>query len=86
MKDICQICKKDLENEEGGGYEYRGFLFCEPHFDEGCEKVDRKRNEVMEVTTHSIASQRNGEFVNNRSKYLLWLFPLPHTNSYLRGQ
>jgi len=46
-------------------------MFCEPHFDEGCKRVDEKRSFVMEVTEKSIISQRNGEFKNNRDKYHL---------------
>jgi hypothetical protein len=70
MEDKCSVCKKDISGW-GEAYEYRGFLFCEEHLDDGTEKVDRKREEVMEVTNHSISSQRNGEFVNNRGKYHL---------------
>lgn len=44
-------------------------MFCGPHFDDGEERVNRKRAEVISVTEHSIASQRAGEFVNNRQKY-----------------
>lgn len=69
MKKICQKCKQEFEDSEL--YEYRGFIFCEQHFDEGQEKVEEKRAEVMEVTEQSIKSQRNGEFVNNRDKYHL---------------
>jgi recombinational DNA repair protein (RecF pathway) len=68
-KDKCATC--GTTESENGFYEYRGFIFCEPHFDEGIEKVDRKRGEVMEVTEASITSQRNGEFMNNRGKYHL---------------
>ena len=68
--ELCGVCKKVL-TEEDEVYEYRGFLFCEPHFDEGIEKVDRKREQVMETTSASVVSQRNGEFLNNRSKYHL---------------
>lgn len=68
-RGICQKCKQEFDL--GELYEYRGFEFCEEHFDEGCKRVDEKRQEVMEVTAHSIKSQRNGEFANNRSKYHL---------------
>lgn len=67
-EEICGICKKDLKDEDGGGYEYRGFLFCEPHFDEGIERVDRKRGEVMEVTNASLKSQAGGEWMNGGYK------------------
>jgi len=49
-------------------YEYRGFIFCEQHFDEGIEIVDTKRKEVMEVTAHSVKSQANGEWANGSYK------------------
>jgi hypothetical protein len=65
----CQICKLEFDDSEL--YEYRGFIFCQAHFDEGIKKVDHKRQEVMEVTEKSVKSQRVGEFVNNRSKYHL---------------
>lgn len=65
----CQKCKQEFEDSEL--YEYRGFIFCEKHFEEGQERVNEKRAEVMEVTEKSIESQRKGEFVNNRSKYHL---------------
>ena len=68
-EDKCATC--GTTESESGFYEYRGFIFCEPHFDGGIEKVDRKRGEVMKVTNASISSQRNGEFANNRSKYHL---------------
>ena len=65
----CQACKKYFDDSET--YEYRGFMFCEEHFDEGVDKVDDKREEVMKVTEASTRNQRNGEFVNNRKKYHL---------------
>jgi len=52
-------------------YEYRGFMFCQPHFSEGIKRVDEKRSFVMETTEKSIKSQRTGEFINNRKKYHL---------------
>lgn len=63
----CQLCKNLFDESEI--YEYRGFLFCEPHFDDGIKRVDEKRALVMEVTEHSISSQRKGEFINNHGKY-----------------
>lgn len=66
-EDICGVCRNSFPFEEL--YEYRGFVFCEPHFDEGQDRVNRKRAEVILVTEHSIASQRAGEFANNRRKY-----------------
>lgn len=65
----CSTCRRELEPSDA--YEYRGFIFCEPHFDEGTGKVDKKRTEVIAVTEASVASQRNGEFANNRGKYHL---------------
>lgn len=65
----CQICNEMFDDSDT--YEYRGFMSCSPHFEELQAKVDNKRQEVMEVTEHSIKSQRTGEFVNNRSKYHL---------------
>lgn len=75
--DICQLCKKKIKEivyEDGvidqeDYYEYRGFIFHEACFDEGIKRVDAKRQQVMEVTNHSVLSQRNGEFKNNSSKY-----------------
>lgn len=67
--NTCQICKKQFDDSET--YEYRGFLFCEEHFDEGIAKVDGKREMVMETIEKSVKSQRSGEFVNNRTKYNL---------------
>ncbi len=69
MKNKCQICGKYFDDSET--YEYRGFMACEKHFDELCEKVDYKRNEVMEITEKVVENQRKGEFVNNRRKYHL---------------
>jgi hypothetical protein len=63
----CQICKKYFNDSET--YEYRGFLFCEEHFEDGCKRVDEKRSFVMEVNEKSVSSQRKGEFVNNPEKY-----------------
>lgn len=62
MQKKCAIC--GTKESENGFYEYRGFVFCEPHFDEGIEKVDRKRGEVMEVTAAAIKSQAGGEWMN----------------------
>lgn len=77
--EICQLCKEEIETPDFGDgvldysdlYEYRGFVFHGKCHSEGIKKVDAKREEVMEVTEHSVMSQRNGEFVNNRSKYHL---------------
>lgn len=63
----CQICKKYFDDSET--YEYRGFMFCEEHFDEGIKRVDEKRGFVMETVAKSTESQRKGEFVNNPEKY-----------------
>ena len=66
-KEICQLCKSDLV-EDSDTYEYRGFLFHEKCFDEGCEKVDGKRKEVAEVTEKSLRSQSGGEWMNGGYK------------------
>ena len=65
--NTCQLCKKQFEDSDT--YEYRGFIFCEPHFAEGIKRVDEKRSFVMETTEKSVLSQRGGEFVNNHKKY-----------------
>lgn len=62
-KNKCQLCKEYFDDSET--YEYRGFMFCENHFDEGIKRVDEKRSFVMEVVEKSIKSQRVGEFINN---------------------
>ncbi len=41
----CCLCKKELDDYNG--YEYRGFHSCEEHFDDVCDRVDRKRNEII---------------------------------------
>jgi len=65
--DKCALCKQQFEDSEM--YEYRGFLSCQPHFDEVIERVDTKRAMVMETVEASTMSQRRGEFVNNHHKY-----------------
>jgi len=65
----CQVCHGLFDDSDT--YEYRGFLSCSEHFDELQARVNNKRAEVMEVTEHSVKSQRTGEFVNNRNKYHL---------------
>lgn len=67
--NTCQLCKEEFDDSDT--YEYRGFMFCQPHFEEGIKRVDEKRSFVMEVTEKSITSQRNGEFKNNSNKYNL---------------
>jgi hypothetical protein len=69
MKENCQKCKKPFDLD--ALYEYRGFVFCEEHFNEGQVLVEEKRAVVMEVVGRSVHSQRAGEFVNNRHKYHL---------------
>lgn len=80
MKDYeCSLCHEIIETPDYGDgtydesdvYEYRGFYFHAKCFEKGCEKVDERRREVMEVTEKSIMSQRRGEFVNNHGKYHL---------------
>lgn len=65
--NTCQICKQQFEDSDT--YEYRGFIFCSAHFNEGIEKVDHKRQEVIETVEATTQSQRKGEFVNNTDKY-----------------
>ena len=67
--NTCQICKEKFSDSDT--YEYRGFTFCQPHFDEGCKRVDEKRSFVIETVDKSVKSQRTGEFMNNRDKYHL---------------
>jgi len=62
----CQICKEYFDDSEA--YEYRGFIFCEKHFDEGIKKVDYKREQVMETVDKSIKSQVGGEWMNGGYK------------------
>ena len=74
--EICQLCKEEIKCPDFGDgtfdysdiYEYRGFTFHEKCFDEGVKKVDNKRQEVMEVTEHSIRSQADGEWQNGGYK------------------
>ena len=61
----CAICKEELTDSEC--YEYRGAYSCEKCFNEVQEKRDYQRQQVMEVTEHSIKSQRNGDFINGNS-------------------
>ena len=77
--EICQHCKKEIETPDFGDgtldysnvYEYRGFTFHAECMVAGEKKVEAKRGEVIHVTEHSVHSQRNGEFINNRNKYHL---------------
>lgn len=62
----CQLCKKFFDDSET--YEYRGFMFCEKHFDDGIKRVDEKRSFVMETTEKSIRSQADGEWNNGGYK------------------
>lgn len=73
---ICQLCKKQIETPDFGDgildysdlYEYRGFDFHEKCFDEGCKKVDAKRNEVINTVDKSIRSQADGQWHNGGYK------------------
>lgn len=71
----CALCHETYSNYDPDDshqiFEYRGFLGCTDCIKEVRKQVDAKRQEVMEVTNHSISSQRKGEFVNNRGKYHL---------------
>lgn len=67
MQYECQICHEYFDWSDT--YEYRWFTACSDHFDELQEKVDYKRQQVIETIEHSTKSQRNGEFINNPKKY-----------------
>lgn len=62
----CSTCNKVLNQSDA--YDYRGFIFCTEHFDDGQEKVEDKRKEVMEVTEHATRSQVGGEWANGGYK------------------
>ena len=62
----CQVCKEYFNDSQT--YEYRGFLFCEEHFDEGIKKVNYKRVEVVETTEKVLKSQAGGEWQNGGYK------------------
>jgi len=62
----CSVCKSILNQSRA--YEYRGFLFCEKHYDEGQGKVEKKREQVMETTKNSARSQAGGEWHNGGYK------------------
>lgn len=62
----CSICEKILNQSDA--YDYRGFIFCQPHLEEGRGKVEHKRKEVMEVAEHSVRSQASGEWQNGGYK------------------
>lgn len=73
---ICQLCEKPIETPDFGDgildysqvYNYRGFDFHEECFDEGCKKVDYKRQEASEQMEHSLKSQQAGEWLNGGYK------------------
>jgi hypothetical protein len=65
-KNKCQLCKELFDDSET--YEYRGFMFCEEHFDEGIKRVDEKRSFVIETTEKSVRSQADGEWQNGGYK------------------
>jgi hypothetical protein len=75
-KIVCQLCKKEIETPDYGDgvldysdvYEYKGFFFHEKCFEEGVKKVNRKRQEVIEETKHSLNSQVNGKWMNGGYK------------------
>lgn len=62
----CSVCGKVLNQSDA--YDYRGFIFCSKHFEEGQEKVERKRKEVIEITEKSVKSQVAGEWHNGGYK------------------
>jgi len=74
--EICQLCKKPIEIPAYGdglydysdAWDYRGFVFHEKCFEEGCKKVDERRDDVITETEHSLNSQRGGEWINGGYK------------------
>lgn len=74
----CELCKKDIDTPDFGDgvldysdvYEYRGFSFHGDCFDEGVEKVDYKRSEVVKTVDASVRSQADGEWQNGGYKYM----------------
>lgn len=72
----CAECGKRIP--ESHAMEYRGRVVCEEHdFDEQVSKRDAERQRVMETTNASIASQRRGEFVNNKNNNIFASDGLP---------
>ena len=64
----CQLCKEIIPSYEI--YEYRGFNSCEKCFDDLKNKVDDKRERVIETTDKAIRSQLDGEWINGGYKYM----------------
>ena len=62
----CSTCKNVLNQSDA--YDYRGFIFCLEHFEEGEKKVEDKRRQVIETTEHAIKSQVVGEWHNGGYK------------------
>lgn len=73
---LCQLCHKKIDTPDYGDgildysdvYEYRGFKFHEKCFDDGVERVDQKRAEVIQETEAALKSQANGEWMNGGYK------------------
>ena len=62
----CSTCGKVLNQSDA--YDYRGFIFCNEHFDDGQIKVDDKRQEIIEVQDKMVRSQADGEWANGGYK------------------
>lgn len=62
----CSTCKKVLNQSDA--YDYRGFIFCKEHFNEGQKKVENKRNEIIRTQDKMIRSQADGEWQNGGYK------------------
>jgi len=64
----CSICKKVMN--QGDAYEYRSFIFCREHWEEGQEKVEDKRQKIIETTDKMIRSRADGEWHNGGYKIM----------------
>lgn len=62
----CVICGEELSDSEA--YEYRGAIACATHHEEMIKKRDYQRQQVVEVTEHSVRSQADGEWANGGYK------------------
>ncbi|HEN3396959.1 TPA: hypothetical protein ACGJN9_001434 [Yersinia enterocolitica] len=45
-KYTCAVCKSEVDGNDT--YEYRGFYSCDEHFDELQERVDSKRQRIID--------------------------------------
>ncbi|WP_145538869.1 hypothetical protein [Yersinia alsatica] len=71
----CEVCKADIES--GDTYEYRGFYSCGEHLDELQDKVDRRRQRIiddfdakskplqgLDISTNSVIGRANREILS----------------------